>query len=76
MENMKKRYVFYQHDLPFWVDADGVEAYAWEQAEARGSVIVSAEWKNDGDGRGDYYEVVCEPKPTYWDDFWGVRPVL
>ena len=71
------KHTYYLRDLPLYgVDSDGVEAYAREKIEASGSVIVGAGWKNAGDGRGDYYEVVSEPKPTYWDDFWGRRPVF
>jgi hypothetical protein len=70
-----EKYIFRPKDLPCCVDGDGVEAYARERVEACGYVIVGAGWKK-GVVLGDYYEVVCEPKPTYWDDFWGVRPVL
>ena len=70
-----EKYIFHHKDLPANIDGDGVEAYVVKKMEARGYVVVSAGWKKVG-GHGDYYEVVCEPKPTYWDDYWGVRPVL
>lgn len=57
----KTTYRYYLRDLSLYgVDSDGVEAYARDMAEARGGVIVEAGWKNEGDGRGDYYEVVSE----------------